>query len=191
MKIGLISDTHLAGSGRGLPGAVLEALAGVDLILHCGDLECLGVLDHLESVAPVLAVRGYEDPTEPGDRLAHTTRVVEAEGVRIGMVHDIQWPSPRITPSADARALHFPAGSARDILARKFQGPVDVVVFGDTHQELICYYDGVLLINPGSPTYPALRRPGCLGTLGLLEVQRGVVTVRLVDLEEFRKGQGG
>ena len=62
MRIGLISDTHSAGSGRDLPDRVLEALRGVDLILHCGDLECLGVLDYLETVAPVLAVRGYEDP---------------------------------------------------------------------------------------------------------------------------------
>ena len=76
MKIGLISDTHSAGSGRDLPRPVLDALAGVDLVLHCGDLECLGVLDYLESVAPVLAVRGYEDPREDGGRLADTTRVV-------------------------------------------------------------------------------------------------------------------
>ena len=49
---------------------ILEALRGVDLILHCGDLECIGVLDYLEEVAPLLAVRGYEDPLEDGDRLA-------------------------------------------------------------------------------------------------------------------------
>jgi predicted phosphodiesterase len=60
---------------------------------------------------------------------------------------------------------------------------VDVVVFGDTHQELICHYDGVLLVNPGSPNYPARRSPGALGTVGLLEVQAAVVTVRLVDLQ--------
>ena len=56
---------------------ILEALHGVDLILHCGDLECIGVLDYLEEVAPLLAVRGYEDPLEDGDRLALTTRVVQ------------------------------------------------------------------------------------------------------------------
>ena len=38
-KIGVISDTHSAGSGRDLPIKVLEALQGVDIILHCGDLE--------------------------------------------------------------------------------------------------------------------------------------------------------
>ena len=86
MKIGLISDTHSAGSGWDLPKPILDALAGCDLLLHCGDLECIGVLDCLEQVAPVLAVRGYEDPREPGERLADTTRVVDASGVKIGMV---------------------------------------------------------------------------------------------------------
>jgi putative phosphoesterase len=183
MKIGLISDTHTAGSGRDLPQAVLDSLNGVDLILHCGDLECLGVLDYLETVAPVLAVRGYEDPREPGDRLANTTRIVRIEGVRIGMVHDIQWPGPGITTAPDGAALRFPDGSVKGILNRKFGQLVDVVVFGDTHEELICYYDGVLFINPGSPTYPGRRhRPGVLGTIGLLEVARGAVDARLIDL---------
>ncbi len=49
MRIGVISDTHSAGSGRDLPAAVMTALQGTDLILHCGDLECLGVLDYLET----------------------------------------------------------------------------------------------------------------------------------------------
>ena len=99
MKVGLISDTHVAGSGRDLPRPILDTLAGVDLILHCGDL------DYLETVAPVLAVRGYEDPTEPGDRLADSTRVVQAEGVAIGMVHDIQWPGPRIPTTSNGEGL--------------------------------------------------------------------------------------
>ena len=184
MKIGLISDTHSAGSGRDLPQPILDTLAGVDLILHCGDLECLGVLDYLETVAPVLAVRGYEDPTEPGDRLADTTRVVQAEGVAIGMVHDIQWPGPRIPTTPNGEGLCFPPGGGRELLARKFGQLVDLVIFGDTHYELVCYYDGLLLINPGSATYPA-RRPGAgrLGTLGLLEIHGGMVNVRIVDLE--------
>ncbi len=141
----------------------------------------------METVAPVLDVRGYEDPTEPGGRLADTTRVVQAEGVAIGMVHDIQWPGPRIPTTPNGEALCFPPGSGRELLARKFGQPVDVVVFGDTHYELVCYYDGLLLINPGSATYPARRRgAGRLGTLGLLEIRRGMVNVRIVDLEAER-----
>lgn len=184
--VGLISDTHSAGNGRDLPAEVLEALAGVDLILHCGDLECLGVLDYLETVAPVLAVRGYEDPTEPGDRVAQTTRVVRVEDVSIGMVHDIQWPMPRIATSPDGTGLEFPDGDFDDILARKFGQPVDVVAFGDTHEELVCWYQGKLLINPGSPTYPGRRhKRGSLGTLAKLKAQGGSVEVELVELERF------
>ena len=189
MKIGLVSDTHAAGSGRNLPEKLLRSLDGVDLILHAGDLECLGVLDSLETVAPVLAVRGYEDPTEPGDRLAHTTRVVDVEGATIGLVHDIQWPGPRIVPNLDNTlepGLDFPSGSPRDLLAKKFGRPVDAVVFGDTHEEMVATYDGVLLVNPGSPTYPGRRHSaGALGTIGLMEVTEGVVTARLVNLETW------
>lgn len=181
--VGLISDTHSAGSGRDLPDAVFRALSGVDLILHCGDLECIGVLDYLETLAPVLAVRGYEDPTEPGDRLANTTRVVPVEDVNIGMVHDIQWPTPRIPTSPDGTGLVFPQGNASDLVKRKFGQPVDIVVFGDTHEELICWYDGVLFINPGSPTYPGRKhQPGTPGTVSRMKVQGRSLEVELVQL---------
>ena len=184
VKIGVISDTHSAGSGRDLPVKILDALRGVDLILHCGDLECLGVLDYLEQVAPLLAVRGYEDPLEEGDRLAMTTRVVRAEGVTIGMVHDIQWPSPKISTSPDGAGLVFPDGNGREIMARKFKEPVDVVLFGDTHEELVTCWDGVLIMNPGSPTYPGRRhKRGVLGTIGMLEVDGENATARIINLE--------
>lgn len=172
MKIGLISDTHSAGSGRDLPQQVLEAFEGVDLVLHSGDLECLGVLDYLESVAPVLAVRGYEDPTEPGDRLADVTRVVVAGGVSIGMIHDIHWPGPRLATSPDGTSLELPPDNGREFMRRKFRQPVEVVQFGDTHEELITSWGGVLIINPGSPTYPGSQhKPGTLGTVGLLDIR--------------------
>ncbi|PKB80872.1 MAG: hypothetical protein BZY88_07610 [SAR202 cluster bacterium Io17-Chloro-G9] len=187
MIIGLISDTHAAGSGRNLPDKILRSLEGVDLILHCGDLECLGVLDYLESVAPVLAVRGYEDPTEPGSRLAYSTRVVQVEGVAIGMTHDIQWPGPRIVPTLGGQSepgLEFPSGAPRDLMAKTFGQKVDAVVFGDTHQEMIKSYGGVLVVNPGSPTYPCRgHSTGALGTIGILEVSQGQIDARLVNLE--------
>ena len=184
MKIGIISDTHSAGSGRDLPNVVLQTLEGVDLILHCGDLECLGVLDYLESVAPALAVRGYEDPREPGDRLADATRVVHVGGLSIGMIHDIQWPGPKIATTGDGTGLELPEGSARETLTRKFGEAVDVVLFGDTHEELVCRWDDALIINPGSPTYPGKRhRRGALGTVGLLEIDGEEAAVRIISLE--------
>ena len=184
VKIGVISDTHSAGSGRDLPVKILDALLGVDMILHCGDLECLGVLDYLEEVAPLLAVRGYEDPLEDGDRLAMTTRVVKVEGVSIGMIHDIQWPGPKIPTSPDGSELALPEGNGQEILARKFKEPVDVVLFGDTHEALVMDWDGVLIMNPGSPTYPGKRhKRGSLGTIGILQVDGEDATGWIVDLE--------
>ena len=183
-RIGLISDTHSAGSGRDLPVAVLEALDSVDLILHCGDLECLGVLDYLETVAPVLAVRGYEDPREPGGRLADATRVVATGGLAIGMIHDIQWPGPKIATTGDGTGLVLEEGRAAELLAAKFGRPVNVVLFGDTHEELICRWDEALIINPGSPTYPGRRhKRGTLGTVGMLEIETGEIIARIIDLE--------
>ena len=183
-KIGVISDTHSAGSGRDLPLKILDALRGVDLILHCGDLECIGVLDYLEEVAPLLGVRGYEDPLEDGERLAMTTRVVQIEGVSIGMIHDIQWPGPKIPTSPDGSELVLPEGNGREIMTRKFKEPVDVVLFGDTHEELVMDWDGVLIMNPGSPTYPGKRhKRGALGTIGMLEVDGEDATGRIINLE--------
>ena len=183
-RIGLISDTHSAGSGRDLPDAVIQALRGVDLILHCGDLECIGVLDYLETVAPVVAVRGYEDPREQGDRLADATRVVEAGGLCIGMIHDIQWPGPKVTTNGNGTALVLTEGKASELLTAKFGQPVDVVVFGDTHEELVCQWDDTLIVNPGSPTYPGSRHArGSLGTLALLEITSGKASARIIDLE--------
>lgn len=183
MRIGVISDTHLAGDGRGLPSAVFEVFRGVDLILHCGDLECIGVLDHLETLAPVLAVRGYEDPFEAGERLANPTRVVTAGGLHIGMIHDIQWPGPHIKVGGSGTTLHFPPGEIHETMARKFGRPVDIVAFGDTHEELIAWHRGVLLVNPGSPTCPGLRhRRGDLGTVAILELAGETVGVEIVKL---------
>ena len=182
--LGVISDTHSAGRGRDLPKKVLDALQGVDMILHCGDLECLGVLDYLEEVAPLLAVRGYEDPIEDSERLALTTRVVKVEGVSIGMIHDIQWPGPKIPTSPDGTNLVFPNANGQETMAKKFKEPVDVVLFGDTHEEIVTYWDGVMIMNPGSPTYPGKRhKRGVLGTIGILEINGEDAIGRIVELD--------
>ncbi len=183
MRIAVISDTHELGEGWGSPPELLDALRGADLILHCGDLEVLGVLDHLETVAPVLAVRGYPDPHEPGERLAARTRVVQVEGLRIGMVHDIQWPGPRVQFTTHGNALAFPPGSVAELMERKFGQPVDMVCFGDTHEEYMGWYQGMLFINPGSASSPAtLTSLTQFGTLAYLNINNGVVSVEIRPL---------
>ena len=183
MKIGLISDTHSAGSGRDLPRAVFDALADCELVLHCGDLECIGVLDYLEEIAPVLAVRGYEDPIEAGERLANVSRIVEVAGIRIGMVHDIQWPPPSIATTPDGTGLVWPESGLDVLLQKKFGGQVNVVVFGDTHEEMVEWREGVLFVNPGSPTYPGRRhRAGTLGTVAVVDINDDDISACIVNL---------
>ncbi len=183
MRIGLISDTHIQGDALNLPPQIFEVFRGVELILHMGDIYSIAVLDRLERVAPVLAVRGYPDNLAPGDpRLARPTRVTEQAGKRIGMVHDLGWPGPRIDAGM---TLKFPEMPMAELLDRKFGQAVDIVAFGDTHEELVETHDGVLFINPGSPTVPGMRHQlDDLGTVGLLEITAETVKGEIVQLHE-------
>ena len=181
MRIGLISDTHIDDSGPSLDQQILDTFrtSKVAMILHCGDLgTSTKVLDHLEAIAPVFAVRGYSDPWEEGARLAETVRVLEVEGVTIGMVHDLYWPGP---PIYERRQFEFPPGDISETLIRKFGQIVDVVAHGHTHEENITWYQGVLFLNPGSPSRPSLRSQNG-GTFALLDIYNGVITTEVVHL---------
>jgi len=117
MLIGLIADTH-----GYLDPRVAPALAGVDLILHAGDIGAEDVLAGLASMAPVTAVVGNNDA-----RLAHLALPllvdVDLEGVRIHLVHRMVDASP----GPDTR----------------------VVVYGHSHKALVTKRDGKLLGEPG------------------------------------------
>ena len=135
MQIGLISDTHLPQLLRSLDELgpqIGEALDGVDLILHGGDVTVAGVLDWCEQFAPVLAARGNNDIFEDA-RLAEV-QLLKVEGVRVGMAHELR---PESRPIAEI--LDSSLGGER----------VDVLIGGDTHVERLEYRDGVLLINSG------------------------------------------
>ncbi len=180
-RIGVIADPHILRPDERLPDAVLRAFRGVELVLHCGDIYHLSCLDHLETLAPVIAVRGYPDPRVPDPRLAEPTRVVEVAGLRVGMVHDIGWPGPRI--KAD-QTLELPQDEPlSEVLRLKFGGQVDIVAFGDTHEELVETHGGVLFVNPGSPTYPGMRHPmGELGPVAILEIASGQARAEILKL---------
>ena len=162
MRLAVISDTHLPRGRRRLPDRCVEELRAADLILHAGDLVTAAVLDELEALGPpVRAVVGNVDEPALRDRLPEQ-RVVEAEGVRIGMVHD--------------------AGPAKGRLRRmrlRFPG-TDAVVFGHSHIPLHEDEDGFQLFNPGSPTD---RRRQPRHTMGLAEVSGGRVLFRVLALD--------
>src|SRR5579862_840016 len=109
--IGLISDTH----GLVRPD-VHTALAGVELILHAGDVGGDEILDELELIAPVRAVSGNTDP--PGNPRLATAMELTIDGVRIHVSHGHEAGIP----------------TAPKLLALY---DADVVVFGHTHKQLI------------------------------------------------------
>lgn len=125
MRIGLISDTH----GK-LRAEVFDAFAGVDLILHAGDIGSLDIITELETIAPVRAVHGNTDSAGIA-AMYPECMTVDAAGNRIVVVHGHRLGSP--TPSS-LRAAHPEA---------------DVIVYGHTHQPL---HDSAhpVVINPGA-----------------------------------------
>ena len=167
MKIGLISDTHLPQLLRSLDELgpqVGEALAGVDLILHGGDVTVAGVLDWCEQFAPVLAARGNNDIFE--DARLSERQLLDVDGVRVGMAHELR---PESRPIAE-------------ILDSSLSGErVDVLIGGDTHVERLEYRDGVLLINSGSPSLPH-HLSTRLGTMGRLTIERGRIEAEIFAL---------
>lgn len=175
LRLGLIGDTHYPEAGP-LWDEAYDALRGVDLILHAGDLHVVEVLDWLEQRcgAPVLAVRGNGDdggagrPVCPEDARLKPVHLVDAGGLRIGMVHDATLPEQR------HRTLDH-------IMHYHFGGRVDVLIHGDTHVPEVTTLRGVLLVNPGSPVYPRnLSRQ--LGTVAFIEVRDGAARAWIHDL---------
>ncbi|HEY91866.1 MAG TPA: metallophosphoesterase family protein [Dehalococcoidia bacterium] len=167
MLIGLLSDTHVRISGHNvslstltsseLPLQIREAFRGVDLILHAGDVYSLPILDQLETIAPVLATEGDDDPFETTiDRRVKHTQTITVEGVTIWMSHYGEW--------EDAR-----------------KKPPDIIVYGHTHRSKLEDHNGTIRINPGSPTFP--RYDYILGTVGFISIKSGKAETRIMQLE--------
>ena len=173
MKIGLISDTHIPEAMAELPAQVRQVFAGVDLILHAGDLHCLEVLDWLEEIAPVQAVRGNGDEGSggrgvvPEDPRLREAQVVTCSGFTLGLVHDVLDPAEVPNWSIERTMEHY------------FGRRTDIIVCGHTHVESIRQHSGVWVINPGSPTFPHnySAQPGTVGVMSLEEGRGGNVTI--------------
>lgn len=167
MKIGLISDTHIPEAGPELWPQVYDAFRGVDLILHGGDIHELALLDELERIAQVYSARGNgEDGSggrqvQPDDPRLRDTWVFDFEGLRIGLTHDL--PVPEVPPLFTVRRW----------VDRLFPDEtLDILIYGDTHVEAIDTIEGILCVNPGSPTYPHGLKVQH-GTIGFLELDDG------------------
>lgn len=167
MRIGLIADTHLPSLVRHLDELgpqTADALRGVDLILHAGDVAAPSVLDWCSQFADVLVAEGNNDLfIDP--RMAER-QFLDIEGWRIGMAHELR---PESRPISE-------------ILQSALDGElVDVLIGGDTHVERLEYREGVLLVNSGSPILPH-HLSTRLGTIGILDITRERIRAEIVVL---------
>jgi len=167
VRIGLIADTHLPSLVRSLDELgpqTADALRGIDLLLHAGDVSAPSVLDWCAQFADVLVAEGNND-------LFHDSRMakrqfLDVEGWRLGMTHELR-PESR------------PIGQ---IIDSSLDGElVDVLIGGDTHVERLEFRENVLLINSGSPILPH-HLSTRLGTIGILEITRERIHAEIVVL---------
>jgi len=154
MRIAVLSDTHSPRRWKRCPPAVAAALAGVDAILHAGDVCTAETLDELAALAPLHAVLGNNDGPDVAQWGAPASLEVELGGLPIAMIHD--------SGAAQGRAAR---------LRRMFPAAA-LVVFGHSHVPLDETHDGQRIFNPGSPTD---RRRQANGTMGELVIDGGVL----------------
>lgn len=160
MRLGVISDTHGL-----LRPEVFDVFAGVDHILHAGDVGAPALLDELGRIAPVTAVYGNTDRSDLRDRLPRVANI-ELDGFTIVVTHGDQFGSP--TP---------------ELLHAEFP-EAEILVYGHTHRPLLTLVDVVVTVmNPGGA---GARRFNLPASVGILELEPGIPPRgRLVPLTPF------
>jgi putative phosphoesterase len=138
---------------------VHQALAGVDFILHAGDVGGDDILDELALIAPVHAVYGNTD--EPGNPRLQAAIDLTIGGLRIHVSHGHELGVPKPEKLISRYAAH-------------------VIVYGHTHKQLITQADGRLVVNPGAAG-PA--RFDLTPSVAILEISDGSAAARIIDLQ--------
>ncbi len=153
MKIGLISDTH-----DYLDPRIPELFAGVDHILHAGDVGRSLIIVELEQIAPVTAVTGNTDEGLP----LRETELVTLGGKKF-LIHHI------VTPGV---------GSPR-IERRLREDAPDVLMFGHTHKPFVQQVGSILYFNPG---YAGRQRFELPRSVAVMEIHQGKISHRFLSL---------
>ncbi len=161
LTLGVISDTHIQpGDADRLPSEILELFRRfqVDLIVHAGDIVDRSVLDRLETVAPVIAVYGNNEPLELWKELPE--RILLTVGPwSLGIVHGHGGPT------------------ARKTVVTAFPEPVDFAIYGHSHIPKIEEIGGVVYFNPGSATD---RRWGPHFGIGIVHIDEQGIRPELI-----------
>jgi putative phosphoesterase len=138
MMLGLVSDTHGL-----LRESALRALQNTGHIIHAGDVGDPKILEALDKVAPVTAVRGNVDTAEWATKLPPTT-VVEIGAVRIYVLHNV-----------------------KELKLNAIPSEVSIIVSGHSHKPAQATRNGVLYINPGSAGPRRFNLPTTVARLDL------------------------
>lgn len=151
--VGLVSDTHGL-----LRPEVHQALAGVELILHAGDVGGDDILIELEQIAPVHAVYGNTDPPGHPRLAASLEETVGGVRVHVSHGHELGAPTPdKLLATYDA----------------------DVIVYGHTHKPLVVNVAGRWVVNPGAA---GPRRFDLVPSVARMTIRDGAVSVDVVKL---------
>jgi uncharacterized protein len=149
MLFGVISDTHGL-----LRTEAINALNGVDMILHAGDIGSDEILVSLERIGPVVAVRGNNDKTGLAGKLPETATVLVGHS-SIFLIHDIK----QIGMEGNGH---------------------QVLVFGHSHKPSVEYRDDVLFLNPGSAGRRRFKLPI---SVALLEITAQGAAAKIIPLD--------
>ena len=149
-RIGLISDTH----GLVRPEA-LAALKGFELIVHAGDIGKPEVLDCLQAIAPLAAIKGNND-TAPWARYIPETLDLRLNRTGVRVIHNVH-----------------------DLEDKLPAAGVQVVISGHSHKPSVVRRDNVLFVNPGSAGPRRFKLPV---TVGLLSLQNADAQAEIIYL---------
>lgn len=162
MRLGLVGDTHRTSrTQRPLPVDLLLGLEGCDLICHTGDVNARWVLDELATIAPLRAVVGNNDEDALAEEL-ELEHFFEIGDFTMGVMHG-----------------HHPKLTARQHTYDRMRGVVDCVIYGHSHRPEIEERNGLLMINPGSPTQ---KRYAPHSTFAILTVD-ATLQAQLINLD--------
>ena len=164
MKIGVVADTHGYFDLR-----LNELLEGVDAILHAGDVGTREVLDELQKIAPVHAVRGNVDPEALGLPLSLSR---EFEGIPVEVFHQLAVPQGELEKWSDGSMLGKIHPERRDKFLQNFAAGTRVIIFGHSHMPSLLTLGHKLFFNPGSAGQQRFSLPRCCGLLEMFP--RGV-----------------
>jgi putative phosphoesterase len=168
--LGVVADTHVPDRVPELDPQIAQIFRekGVKTILHAGDVIAPRVLDELEKVAPVHAVRGNRDIFYL--RKLPLRVELDIDGIRIGMAHGHNSFRRYMVDKIHRAVRGWSAEHYIKRMQQTFPG-VDVIVFGHLHVPYNLQLEGKLLFNPGSTSFPWPR--GTPPTIGLLHIERG------------------